>query len=142
MNIQPLVRVGRLLPLAAALAACSTSAEESPEAMGRTTPPVAQPGQPGAQGQGQEVADQRRTTLISESLREAEKALELKLWQDAARIAGQVLDLEPSNQRAREILFTAQELLGGQAPSVTRAGQDRELLVRVAAERDRDRARN
>jgi type II secretory pathway component GspD/PulD (secretin)/tetratricopeptide (TPR) repeat protein len=145
MIIQPLLRVGRLVPLAAALAACTVQGEETTEATDRTTQPAAStPGTTPAAAapQGQDVPDQRRATLIAESLREAERALELKLWQDAARIAGQVLDLEPSNQRAREILFTAQDLLGGQQPSVAREAQDRELLVRVGAERDRDRARH
>jgi type II secretory pathway component HofQ len=123
--------------------------DDAPEATNQpassTTPRTASALTSGAQGgqsaQGQDVPEQRRAMLIADSLREAEKAMELKLWQDAARIAGEVLDLEPSNQRAREILFAAQDLLGGTQPSVARAAQDREMLARVGAERDRDRAR-
>jgi len=149
MNIQPLLRLGRLVPLAAALAACSVQGEEAPEATDRVATPEARqpaatgsPTMPGTQGgQGQGIEGERRTLTIQQSIAEAEKALNLKLWEDAARIAGQVLDLEPSNQRAREILYAAQDLLGGQKPSMARVAQERVLLDRVAAERDRDRAR-
>ncbi|MEZ5962673.1 MAG: hypothetical protein R3F56_02390 [Planctomycetota bacterium] len=151
MNIQPFLRVGRLVPLAAALAACTMQGDETPEAPNRPAAPdasqpvatmMSSPSASGGQGgQGQDVQDQRRALTIRDSLAEAEKALSLKLWEDAARIAGQVLDLEPSNQRAREILYAAQDLLGGQKPGAARITQDRVLLDRVAAERDRDRAR-
>ncbi len=144
MNMPSLLRVGRLVPLAAVFVACTMS-DDNADSTNRSTQPDASRGTPlrssGAQDQGQDIGDQRRRALIGDSLRDAEKALELKLWQDAARISGEVLDLEPSNQRAREILFTAQDLLGNNKPSMARAAQDHEMLARVGAERDRDRAR-
>lgn len=145
MNIQPLLRVGRLVPLIAALAACSMQGEENsqtsagkPEAANPTPPAVNRLSDAG-QG-GQDVPGQRNASLIEMSLREAEKAMELKLWADAARTAGQVLDLDPGNERARAILLAAQDLLSGSKPTVARQAEDRVFLDRVSAERDRDRA--
>lgn len=146
--VQPLVRMGRMVPLAAVLAACSTQSGSPEAGEAPSVTPMSAPGGAAAGSGGSPVAtghgqgqDQRKSVIIEESLREAEKALELKLWSDAARIAGQVLDLDPSNDRARNILFTAQDLLGGQQPSVGRQTEDRIRASRVAQERDHDRAR-
>jgi Flp pilus assembly secretin CpaC/tetratricopeptide (TPR) repeat protein len=134
----PLSRPGRWLLVLALLAACSTQGgrEEA------TTPPSGQT-PPASQGQPQDrpLQEQRRETVIEQSLQEAERALSLKLWSDAARTAAQVLDMDPNNERARQILFTAQDLLGQTQPSAERQFQDRVLEDRVAFERDQFRAR-
>ena len=50
-----------------------------------TEPPIVQLDDiTGAQGQGQGVGEQRRDFLISKSLEEARRSLELRLWSDAA----------------------------------------------------------
>ena len=63
------------------------------------------------QGQGG-VGEQRRNFLVEKSVSEAQRALELRLWSDAAKIASEVLEMDPSNDAARRILVAAQGALG------------------------------
>lgn len=89
----------------------STSAEDFAPAPGAASPvtPAQDPQDP---QDPEQVAQQRSQFLVSRSIEEARRALELRLWADAARIAGQVLEIDPSNQDARQILVDARAALG------------------------------
>ncbi|MCC6670618.1 MAG: hypothetical protein IT458_06135 [Planctomycetes bacterium] len=98
----------------------------------------------GAQGGSQDpqdVANQRRKFIIEQSLVEARRSLDLKLWNDAARAAAQVLEIEPSNAEARQILLAAQDLLGQGGKSATAQFQDKVVQRQVAIAQDEFKVR-
>ena len=101
------------------MAGCSgtpTESTENPEqptaesGMPRTTP--SGQGQQEPQGPDRNLPEQRRQFLVSKSLEDARRSLELRQWSEAARTASEVLELDPTNDEARKILIDAQAALG------------------------------
>lgn len=146
MNIDKLLRRSVVFVTAVGVfVACSgtPTSEPSSDAPGASTqdPTTGSPREstpPSATGtqDPQDLARQRRDFIISKSLEEARRSLELRLWDDAARTAAEVLELDPSNEQARSILATAQEVLGTERPSVSREFQDQVLQNRVAQQKE------
>ncbi|MEY2981341.1 MAG: hypothetical protein RL562_1568 [Planctomycetota bacterium] len=89
----------------------------------------------------QKVAEQRRQFLVEDGLKKARRAVELKLYKDALRESGQVLELDDKNQEAREIMLAAMEVLGDETARIARSFDDKVLQARIALERDQFRAR-
>ncbi len=97
--------------------AAAEPAESAPTAAAAAeTPAAAAPSQDPAQ----DPAAQRRQFLITNSINEARRSLELRLFQDAAQIAAEVLEIDPTNQAARSILNDAQAALGNTGANVER----------------------
>ncbi len=127
-----------------ALAACSgtpseatgepTTAEGAPLA---TTPPAraqdpAKPQDP----QGQQPRD--RAALIKKALDNARQSLDLRLFEDARNEAAYVLELDSTNQEARDILQRANAVLGETAGVTPRPTVDDLILTdRIRQERER-----
>ncbi len=152
--VAPYLVRGVLVPTLAALAACSGTQTNSGNPRGDevgsqpTANAAERAGDPSATQDPtrtpqdpQQVDADRRRLVITKSIEEARRSLDQRMFQDAARTAAQVLDLEPGNEEARQILMTAQSLLGEQNPGTARAFQDLELGQDVARERDRFRVR-
>lgn len=163
-KVQPFLLRGFVVPALALLAACSGAKVDEGSTNGAGTAaatprgkdaPATQlaadraTGQPvqGTQGQdpqGQgELAAQRQKVFIDTTLKEARRMLDLKLFEDARRLAAQALEVEPANRDAREILVTADDLLGKNANRTT-SQRFEDLLAqgRVLEERDRFAAEN
>ncbi len=119
----------------------NASTESKPGETASSTAANLLPDRPQEPQQGQGGVDQqRRQTVIQESLKQAQRAMENRLWEDAARIAAEVLAIDQGNEQARQILFSAQDMLGEISPGVARRFQDRVLETTIAGERDRFRA--
>jgi Flp pilus assembly secretin CpaC len=144
--LRPVLFGGILVPSLCLWCACAGTPAPTGDAepnTGATRPdgPVAgQPAQDPTQ-QGQEIAQQRREFVIQRSVEEARRALDQKLFTDAANTAAAVLELDPGNEEARRILLTAQELLGQAPAGVTQEWERRVLGEQVEIERTRYQAR-
>ncbi len=142
--VQPFLLRGVLIPALATLVACTgTRVEDASPAnetkAAATEKPVSPAPTPTQDTQG--VAQDRQKVFIETTLKEARRSMDLKLWNDAARLAAQVLDIEPSNKEAREILFGAQDLLGGaREKGIQQTIEDKVLQQRFEAERARFQA--
>jgi tetratricopeptide (TPR) repeat protein len=144
MNLDTLLRRGVVLPAAFGLiAACSgtptgeTPRESTPPGFEENAPRTNETAPPRPLAQDpQDIGQQRRRTIIDKSLQDARRSLESRLWEDAARIAAEVLEIEPSNTEARDILQTANEVLGRDKPSVTREFQDQVMQGRVRQQKE------
>ncbi|MBK8974480.1 MAG: hypothetical protein IPM29_00995 [Planctomycetes bacterium] len=90
--------------------------------------------------QRQQVDRQRREFLIEDGLRNARRALQLRLWPKALQEAGQVLLLDSTNDEARSIVIAASEQLGDETATVTRTFDNKVLEAQISLERDRFRA--
>ena len=66
------------------------------------------------------VAQERKAFLIKDGLDRARRSLEYRLYQDALREAATVLEIDPSNEDARNILVAASEILGDETARVAR----------------------
>ena len=86
----------------------------------------------------QDPARERQVFFVANSLEEARRALELKLFGDAARLAAQVLEVESGNKEAREILATASELMG-QSRTPTAGQRFEHEVTKRLVEQERDR---
>ena len=120
--VSPFVLRGLATASLGFLAACSGTPAEEPDPGGGsdggpdpsvvelddvTNDPMLEP--TGSQDpDDQAVGQQRRNFLVDKSLDEARRALDLRLWSDAAKIASEVLEIDPSNTEARRILVDAQ----------------------------------
>ncbi len=85
------------------------------------------------QGNQDKVRQDRNKGLLASAMKNARRALELKLWKDAVNETAFVLELQPQNEEARRILLTAREALGDTDAAGQRVFDDN-LTVRVVAE--------
>ncbi|MGE0142025.1 MAG: hypothetical protein AB7I19_02735 [Planctomycetota bacterium] len=88
-----------------------------------------------------QVGQERRRLLIQDGLDRARRALEYRLYADALRESTQVLELDETNEEARTILLSVQEILGDDTARVARTFDSKVLEARVAQERTRFRVR-
>ena len=89
----------------------------------------------------QTVAQERKAFLVKDGLDRARRALEYRLYSDALRESASVLELDPANDDARNILIAAQEILGEDTARVARTFDSKVLEARVSVERTRFLAR-
>ncbi|MEM7204259.1 MAG: hypothetical protein AAF628_28630 [Planctomycetota bacterium] len=136
-----------LMALLALLTACSGTPTDNAAAQTPGTDPAAGqvvfeetevPQDPPAQDPGQAGSN----VLLQRSLSEARRALQARLFGDAARIASEVLEMDPSNMDARQILLDANAALGRGAPAVQREFLDRARESQVAQEKLQFEVRN
>ncbi len=103
---------------------------DSGEALSGTASPAEK-----QEGQGN-VAEQRRRFLIREQMKKARRAWELKLWDDVVKATASVLQLDPSNEDARDLLRKAQTMLGDRAPTVADFSGEAHLRAEIEKQRD------
>ncbi len=144
--LRPILLSGILVPSLYVFSSCSgaPSPGDAEPSTGATTEPTTTPGTattPAPSQQGQDIEQQRREYVIRKSVEEARRALDQKLFVEAANTAAAVLELDPNNEEARSILLTAQELLGDAPAGVTQEWQRRMLGEQVELERTRFQAR-
>ncbi|MCB9890310.1 MAG: hypothetical protein H6832_06965 [Planctomycetes bacterium] len=100
----------------------------------------------GAQGDGQGGQDspleQRRAFLVQQNLNNARRARELNLWNDVRIAAAAALELDDSNEEARQLLQEAQSMLGDRVPTIEERAKDYAVLAQVEKQRDLFRARD
>jgi tetratricopeptide (TPR) repeat protein len=139
---------GLLLSGILALSACTGTKPASPgTGEGKPTtapdttsgkPEVTIPQDPQRPNQG--VQDQQQKTLIQDALKKARRSFEIGDWLMALEQGVFVLEFEPDNKEARDIVNRAQELLGEQNPSMILKSRDRLTRHLVAQERVRAQA--
>ncbi|MHC5062671.1 MAG: hypothetical protein ACYTG5_01700 [Planctomycetota bacterium] len=130
------------LPL---LWACSGTSESSPPPIEVSEPMAGEEvaAQPDTDAPEQDPTPQdpeQAQRLIAETLQKARAAASAGNWGEARQEAGYVLELDPENDEARQILLNAQANLGEGDPAVGRDFDDQVLQARVSLERDRQRA--
>jgi type II secretory pathway component GspD/PulD (secretin) len=151
--VQPILLRGLALSTAALLIACSGTQQgtgtsdlgpgssETGAGPGGTGTAERAPAA-GTQDPGLEkVAEQRRAFLVADGLKKARRALELKLYREALTESGQVLELDPDNDEARQILLSTSEILGEETARIARSIDDKVIQARISLERDNFRAR-
>ncbi len=117
------------------------SGERQPTAPGESgtggTPEVNVPQDP-AQRPNQGTQDDRQKALIQNALKKAQRSFEIGDWLMALEQGVFVLEFEPDNKEARDIVNRAQELLGEREPGIILKSKDR--LTRHLVEQERVRA--
>jgi len=148
-TVHTCILTGLLLSPVLALSACSGTqpapAPEQNEGQPTTaptdpdgkTPEVAIPQDP-TKRSNQGVKDDQDKTLIQNALKKARRSFEIGDWLMALEQGVFVLEFEPDNKEARDIVNRAQELLGERDPSVILKSRDR--LTRHLAAQERMRA--
>ncbi len=114
-------------------AAAAVVDRETGEAVPAERTAAAKPTAPQNQGS---VAEQRRRFLIREQMKKARRAYELKLWDDVVKAAASVLQLDPSQEEARDLLRRAQTMLGERTPSVSEFAGEVHLRAEIEKQRD------
>ncbi len=147
-TVHTCILTGLLLPGILALSACNgtqpmpapdTDEGQPTTAPTGTDPEVAIPQDPG-QRPNQGVKDDQHKTLIQNALKKARRSFEIGDWLMALEQGVFVLEFEPDNKAARDIVNRAQELLGEQDPSIILRSRDRLTRHLVAQERVRAQA--
>lgn len=88
----------------------------------------------------QGVQDEQQKTLIQNALKKAKRSFEIGDWLMALEQGVFVLEFEPDNKEARDIVTRAQELLGERKPGMIIQSRDRLTRHLVAQERVRAQA--
>ncbi|MHC4897416.1 MAG: hypothetical protein ACYTGW_09955 [Planctomycetota bacterium] len=143
------VLIGLLLPSLLALSACTGTqpapSADTDEGQPTTAPStdedreVAIPQDP-TQRPNQDLQDEQRKALVQNALKKARRSFEIGDWFMALEQGVFVLEFEPDNKEARDIVNRAQELLGEQPPSIVRQSKDRLTRHLVAQQRVRSQA--
>jgi tetratricopeptide (TPR) repeat protein len=97
-------------------------------------------GQPGGQDPGaQDPRSGDRGALVQRAVENAQRSLELRLFEDARNEAAFALELEPNNAVARDILARCQQVLG-ESTGNAMAGVVDEAIILDRIRRERERA--
>ena len=140
------ILTGLLVPGLFALTACTGTQPavvndvEEPTATSNPSETAKAAPQDPTQRPNQDVQDQQRKAAVQNALKKARRSFEIGDWHMALEQGVFVLQFEPDNREARDIVDRAQELLGEQKPSAVRASRDRLLRHLVDQQRVRSQA--
>lgn len=146
IKVQSLRLRGLVASSLLALAACSgtptglvdvqTNTDQKPLTDGTVGGTVGSPAAPGAQGQDPQGRD--RAALIQKAVANARRSLDLRLFEDARLEAAFVLEMDSTNQEARDILQRCDQVLGNSSGVPLRSVvADTIIQDRIRQERER-----
>jgi tetratricopeptide (TPR) repeat protein/Flp pilus assembly secretin CpaC len=138
IKVQTLSLRGLCASALLAIAACSGTPATEKSPTGAAPNPTNQPDSPTAGARGQNPQGQPSSqALLKQALENAQRSLQLMLFEDARNEAAFALELDNGNQQARDILNRCNEVMGNTPATVGGKFDSMVIQNRIAGERER-----